>query len=141
MQIGPGKHPVFNGIGMPRIENGPPEPSGCDTSGVLAPYRLNRIRIVSMDLDAMRLLQEIPDDLKMQGWEWVRLESRTVKRLSTTWYKAVYARPFERGIDPDDSAHHHKGSWWVRVSTNQLRSASWHEAHAQAIALMREADA
>jgi urease accessory protein UreF len=93
-----------------------------------------------MDLDAMRLLQDIPDDLKMQGWEWVRTESRAVKRLSTTWYKAVYARPFERGIDPNDAAHHHKGSWLVRVSTNQVRSASWGEAHTQAVMLMREAD-
>jgi hypothetical protein len=57
---------------MPRSGTGLPEPSDCDTSGALASYRRKRIRILSMDLDAMRLLQEIPDDLKMQGWEWVR---------------------------------------------------------------------
>jgi hypothetical protein len=127
---------------MAKIGTGLPEPrGGCEKPQSLAPSRLNRMSSLSMDLDAMRLLQEIPDDLKMQGWEWVRTESGTADNLATTWYTAVYARPFERGIDPEESAHHHKGRWLVRVSTDHQRSQSWAEASRHAIALMREADA
>ncbi len=94
-----------------------------------------------MDIDAIRLLQDLPIDLKAQGWQWERSQSGVIKTLAETGYKAVYARPFERGIDSDDLAHHHKGQWYVRVSTNQQDSASWDEARQQAIELMREADA
>lgn len=48
--------------------------------------------------------------------------------------------PFERGIDDDQLAHHHKGTWLVRISTNQARSESWEEAYEQALKLMRDAD-
>ncbi len=94
-----------------------------------------------MDLDAMRLLQELPDDLKYRGWEWMRLESSVHKTVGARWFVAVYARPFERGIDQDHMAHHHKGGRFVRVSTNQDRSQSWEEAYQDALRLMRAADA
>jgi len=86
------------------------------------------------------VLARIPDDLAAMGWEWVRSESNAVTRLATTWYKAVYARPFERGIDDERNVVHHNGQLWIRVSTNQNHSVSWDAAHQEAIVLMREAD-
>ena len=87
------------------------------------------------------VLAQIPDDLKAMGWRWVRQESNAVTRLSKTWYKAVYIRPLDRGIDGEVDVLHHGGEWWVRVSTNQNRSVSWEAAHEEAIEAMREADA
>lgn len=96
---------------------------------------------VRMDLDAIRLLQELPDDLRYRGWRWEHSQSSVHKTLGSTWYVAVYMRPFERGVDHDQLAHHHKGAWFVRVSTNQNRSQSWEQAYQEALGLMRDADA
>jgi len=94
-----------------------------------------------MDIDAIRLLQDLPIDLNAQGWQWERSQSGAPKTLTRTTYNAVYARPFDRGIDPEESAYHYKRHWYVWVSTTGHESASWDEARQQAIELMREADA
>ncbi len=94
-----------------------------------------------MDLDAMRLLQDLPDDLAYRGWRWERSQSSVQKTLGSVRYVAVYARHFDRGIDDDQVANHSKGTWLVRVSTSQALSQSWEQAYQQALELMREADA
>jgi hypothetical protein len=88
-----------------------------------------------------RDLWRLPDDLTAMGWQWVPTESAHMRPAGRDWYKAVYARPFDRGIDDDRLANHDRGEVWVRVSTNRSQSTSWDEAHRDAIALMRDADA
>lgn len=102
---------------------------------------LGLVERARMDLDAMRLLQDLPDDLAYRGWRWERSQSSVQKTLGSVRYVAVYARPFDRGIDDDQVAHHYKGTWLVRVSTSQALSQSWEQAYQQALELMREADA
>ena len=86
-------------------------------------------------------LWELPPDLMAMGWQWVSAESAEHRTSGPTWYTVVYVRPFEQVIDDDTLAYQNKGGWWVRVSTNPIRSASWDEAYQLALALMREADA
>ena len=90
-----------------------------------------------------QVLAQIPDDLKAIGWEWVHSESNAVTTMSSSWYKAVYVRPFEQGIDNESvvTVVYQNDRRWVRVSTNQMQSRSWDAAHQQAIELMRGADA
>ncbi len=74
------------------------------------------------------------------GWQLV--SAREIPRSpAPTWYPVIYARPFERGIDDGGLAYYHKGDVWVWVSTNAHKSASWEDAHQDAIELMRDADA
>ncbi len=56
-----------------------------------------------------RDLLKLPPDLTGMGWQWVSTESVAIHRGSAIWYKAVYAWPFERRIDADRLANHHKG--------------------------------
>ncbi len=90
-----------------------------------------------------QVLAQIPDDLKEMGWEWVHAESNPVTTMGSAWYKAVYVRPFEQGIDEEGAVTivHRNDRRWVRVSTNQNRSVNWDAAHEEAIELMREDDA
>jgi hypothetical protein len=85
-------------------------------------------------------LGRLPLDLQAMGWQWVSIASTETHHHGTTWYTAVYARSFERGIDDEALAHHHKGDVWVWVSTYAHKCASWDEAYRDAIALMRDAD-
>jgi hypothetical protein len=85
-----------------------------------------------------RDLWRLPLDLQAMGWQWVPIASTEIHQQGTTWYTAVYARPFESGVDDERLMYHHEGDAWVWVST---RSASWAEAHRDAIARMRDADA
>lgn len=96
---------------------------------------------MSLDIDLMRYLQDLPDDLTFQGWTWQHAESSTQRMLASTYHVAVYTRPFEQGIDDDALAHHTKGTWVVRISTQPDRCESWEAARAIAITRMREADA
>jgi len=89
------------------------------------------------------VLAQIPDDLAAMGWEWVRSESEPVTTMGSAWYKAVYVRPFEQGIDDEGvvTVVHQSDRRWVRVSTAGNHSVSWDAAHEEALELMREADA
>ena len=88
-----------------------------------------------------RDLWRLAPDLQAMSWQWVSTESRAQRRGSATWYTAVYARPFDRGVDDDHLAVCFDGGWWVRASTERHRCASWDDAYQNAIALMRDADA
>lgn len=97
-----------------------------------------------VDGDTLRMLQDLPADLRERGWELVASESG-VLRWGTTppYYKAVYLRVFDHGIDDAHrvSMLYRNGRPCARVSTNQLRSASWASAVEDAIGLMRRIDA
>jgi len=86
-------------------------------------------------------LSRLPDDLTVMGWQWVPTQSAYLHTAGRGWYKAVYALPFERGVDDERLANHDRGEVWVRVSTNRSQSTSWEDAHRDAIAPMRDADA
>jgi hypothetical protein len=88
-----------------------------------------------------RLLSTLPDDLARRGWQWVPFESRTIRSGTKVWCKAVYARRFAWGMDDERRLVHRHDAVWVVVSTNLIQSATWEDAHRDAIALMREADA
>ena len=100
------------------------------------------------DGDAMRLLDNIPSDLKVRGWRYSYAESSVQKGPAVTWYDAVYIRRFESDIDdaamaecPSQSSHS-QSDHIVRVSTLiHAWSKGWADARDTAIALMREADA
>ncbi len=87
-------------------------------------------------------LGQIPDDLKAMGWEWVPSESHAVTTMGSTWYTAVYVRPFEQSIDREGvvTIVYQHDRRWVQVSTAGTHHLSWEAAHEDAIALMREAD-
>jgi len=51
------------------------------------------------DGDAMRLLDNIPSDLKVRGWRYSYAESSVQKGPAVTWYDAVYTRRFDPDID------------------------------------------
>jgi len=87
------------------------------------------------------MLWKLPPDLQAMSWQWVPPELRARQQGSATWYTVVYARPFDRGVDDDHLAVYFDGGWWVRVSTERHRCASWDDAYRKAIALMRGADA
>jgi hypothetical protein len=99
--------------------------------------RLQRDRGLQMP---RRHLHRLPPDLEALGWRLV-FAREMYPTPAKVWFTAVYARPFEPGIDDDDLAMHRDGSWWVRISTDASRSASWDDALQDAIALMRHADA
>ncbi len=63
-----------------------------------------------------RMLWKLPPDLQAMSWQWVPPESRARQRGSATWYTAVYARPFDRGVDDDHLAVYYDGGWWVRAA-------------------------
>jgi hypothetical protein len=90
-----------------------------------------------------QVLAQIPDDLKAIGWEWVHSESNAVTTMGSAWYKAVYVRPFEQGIDDEGAVTivYQNDRRWVRVSTAENHSVCWNAALEEAIELMREADA
>ena len=57
-----------------------------------------------------RMLQSLPADLKARRWKIVRGESSVLKRVGGSWYKAVYMRLFEDGVDAEELAHYDKPS-------------------------------
>ncbi len=100
------------------------------------------------DLEAVRLLDDIPRDLKVRGWRLSQSETSVQKGPVVTWHDAVYIRRFES--DNDDAtlaecpppAFHSQSDHVVRVSTLvHAWSKSWADARDTAITLMREADA
>ncbi len=100
------------------------------------------------DLEAVRLLDDIPRDLKVRGWRLSHTESSVQKGPVVTWYDAVYTRRFEPDIDDAALAEHpphnshNQLAHVVRVSTLiSAWSKSWTDARDTAIALMRAADA
>jgi hypothetical protein len=95
-----------------------------------------------MDQDMRQLHGELPDDLKVRGWELVRHESTRHRLLEAEWYDVVFRRPFDPGIDDESLPLMVRDNCrsWVRVRTNAARSASWNAAHHDAIGLMRAID-
>jgi len=91
-----------------------------------------------IDSATFAMLQDVPADLKARGWEPSRGSTPT-KTLAGARYKAVYARPFDRGVDDERFTNviHRNGGSVVIVST---RSASWENDRQEAIVDMRVAD-
>ncbi len=93
-----------------------------------------------IDAESLRLLRDLPDDIKARGWQFVVHGSSTLRSLAGTKYMAVYERP----LDPDRDNErlvttvHRKGQPFVHIST---RSSSWDAAYLEAIQRMREVDA
>lgn len=88
-----------------------------------------------------RDLGRLPPDLQAMGWQWISVASTAIHHLGTTRYTAVYGRLFQQHIDEEHSMFHHRGDRWVWVSTHARTNANWDDAHRDAIALMRDADA
>ena len=100
------------------------------------------------DVETVRLLDDIPRDLKVRGWRLSHTESSVQKGPVVTWYDAVYTRRFEPDIDDaalaeyPPSVFHNQEEHVVRISTLiPAWSKSWAEARSAAITLMRAADA
>ena len=95
-----------------------------------------------MDHDVRQLHGDLPEDLKIRGWELVRHESTRHRLLEAEWYDVAFRRPFDAGVDDErvtlvvrDNRRN-----WIRVRTNDSRSSSWNAAHQDAIGLMRAID-
>lgn len=54
-----------------------------------------------MDREAVRMVEDIPPQLKAQGWRFNRRDSHPYPRSKPKWYIAVYEQPFEDGVDDD----------------------------------------
>jgi hypothetical protein len=95
-----------------------------------------------MDLVPIQMLEELPADLRALGWQLVRGETEAYPTADSVQYIAVYVRPFDLDVDNQGSLStmpHDRGAR-ARVSTNQAVSASWEDAHRDAIQMMREVD-
>jgi hypothetical protein len=95
-----------------------------------------------MDLVPIQMLEELPADLRALGWQLVRGETKAYPTADSVQYIAVYVRPFDLDADGQESLStmpHDRGAR-ARVSTNQAVSASWEDAHRDAIQMMREVD-
>ncbi len=95
-----------------------------------------------MDLVPIQMLEELPTDLRALGWQLVRGETEAYPTAASVQYIAVYVRPFDLDVDNQESLStmpHDRGAR-ARVSTNQAVSASWEDAHRDAIQMMREVD-
>ena len=88
-----------------------------------------------------RALWRLPPNLQAMGWQWISVASTAIHHHGTTRYTAVYGRPFEPYLDAEHSLYHHRDDRWIQVTTPAQRCLSWDEAHRDAIALMRDADA
>jgi len=93
------------------------------------------------DYAAIRLLQELPHDLRQRGWGFDQRESSVQHLPGSLWCDAVYTRSFEAGIDADVLAQVVRGQQVVRVSTIRARNRSWQAARDEAVDLMRAVDA
>jgi hypothetical protein len=92
-----------------------------------------------VDGTTLRMLRDLPDDLRAMGWEFVPGESHPYRTLGSTWFIAVFARPYAPGIDDDRFVGTiQRGYVWI--STNRARSASWEDAHRDAIEQMHMLD-
>ncbi len=96
-----------------------------------------------MDLVPIQMLEELPADLRALGWQLVRGETKAYPTADSVQYIAVYVRPIDLDVDNQGSLStmpHDRGAR-ARVSTNQAVSASWEDAHRDAIQMMRAEDA
>ena len=95
-----------------------------------------------MDHDARQLFQELPETLRARGWTNARQESTIHRLLGAEWYAVVFLRPFEPGVDDEDSPSVVRSNrrHFVRISTDSMRSPSWDQAFRDAIELMHKAD-
>lgn len=94
-----------------------------------------------MDSDTLRMLRDLPNDLRSRGWTLVPLESNSVTWGGRRRYRVVYMRHFEQGVDDAQSpaVFIQNGRRVVRVSTRD--SAGWDVVLHDAIELMRGFDA
>lgn len=103
--------------------------------------------MTSIDGVSLRVLGNVPDDLRARGWEFVPHETRIYTTIWSQLHIAVYARPFDPDIDSDDAGERpgtvvvKNGRPFLRIVTNEQLNASWEEARQDAIARMRAADA
>ncbi len=93
-----------------------------------------------IDAESLRLLRDLPDDIKARGWEFILQESGKSRTWANPDHKAVYVRPLDPGVDNERllATVHRNGRSFVHVST---RSPSWKVAREDAIQRMREIDA
>jgi hypothetical protein len=75
------------------------------------------------DGDAMRLLDNIPSDLKVRGWRYSYTESSAQKDPAVPWYDAVYIRHFESDID--DAALEDRSTGMMREPAFCLGRSVW----------------
>jgi hypothetical protein len=90
----------------------------------------------------IQMLEELPADLRARGWQLVRGDTEVYRTADSVQYIAVYVRPFDLDADDQESLStmpHDRGAR-ARVSTNQAGSASWEDAHRDAIQMMRKVD-
>ena len=93
-----------------------------------------------MEPDTVRLLEDIPDELKARGWQLVPREAKVVKMMGATYHVAVYQRPYHAPVDHLGTAITVRGGY-VYVSTREARSTTWEEAREAAIEQMQAIDA
>jgi hypothetical protein len=92
-----------------------------------------------VDSDTARMLSELPEDLVARGWRFVLRDSRPYPERRPRWYIAVYVRTYDPEADDVRYVGPIEGQT-LRVSTNTMRSASWDDAHRDAISWMRFLD-
>jgi hypothetical protein len=92
-----------------------------------------------MDIATARMLAELPLHLRQRGWTFIRDQSREYRTLGSTWYIAVYERPYDPNVDHGRFANPTRDGR-ARVSTNSMRSPSWADAYNDAVQMMEEID-
>ncbi len=93
-----------------------------------------------MDANTVRLLEDLPDDLRARGWVFVPQESKITRTRTTLDHIAVYVRPYHSPVDHLGTAITVRGGQ-VYVATSHTRSESWEAARQAAIDQMRAIDA
>ena len=92
-----------------------------------------------MNMETARMLSDIPDRLKRQGWRFVQNAS-WMTRADPPACTAVYVRRYETGID--DARWEQPGQYgFIRATSETPASPTWGDARTVAIARMDEIDA
>jgi hypothetical protein len=91
-----------------------------------------------MNMETARMLGDIPEHLKAQGWRFIKGASR-MSYTSPPACVAVYVRRYLPDIDDERwSAQTLYG--FIRVTTDEANGPTWEAARENAVARMEEID-
>lgn len=97
---------------------------------------------MGLDFETIRMLAQVPADLRLRGWSFVRRDSGMDSSTSgEPRHTAVYVRRHAPGIDPDPVPGGTVRNGYIRISTTRSRSTSWEDAFRDAVEIMRAIDA
>lgn len=93
-----------------------------------------------MDGYTLRMLRDLPNDLRARGWTLVPSESNSVTWGGVRRYRVVYMRHIEQGVDDEQSAAVFSRDGHKIVCVSSRSTAGWDVVLQDAIESMRRFD-